>query len=170
MSEINSISNGSFVLGNTSATTFSGGTGIRITQPEAGVVSIANDETILYESSSGIASSGSTAQLNEPLTNFNFVDFYIKGPYNPSPQINRYFVDNANSYRGASFVIDASQKHDWRYTFTADNTNKVLYLTRSIIFHQGYNSTTITYNTPDVTGSIPCSMVKVVGINRKENA
>lgn len=49
MSEnIQSIANGSFVLGQTSATNFVAGPGISITQPSEGTVKIANDEIELY--------------------------------------------------------------------------------------------------------------------------
>ena len=46
---IQSIANGSFVLGQTSATNFIAGPGIKIDEPSAGTVRIGNDETVLYE-------------------------------------------------------------------------------------------------------------------------
>ena len=50
MSEINSIANGTFTIGQTSATSCVAGPGISITQPTTGTVMIANDETELYYS------------------------------------------------------------------------------------------------------------------------
>lgn len=48
MKNIQSIANGSFVLGQTSATNFIAGNGIKIDKPSAGTVRIGNDETVLY--------------------------------------------------------------------------------------------------------------------------
>lgn len=72
MAEINSIANGSFVLGNTNELTFSAGPGIKIDQPSEGVVRIGNDETVLWESVNGVAPGGTTkiGTLSEPLSNF----------------------------------------------------------------------------------------------------
>ena len=50
MSEnIQSISQGTYTIGQTSATNFQAGPGISITQPSEGTVRIANDETVLWE-------------------------------------------------------------------------------------------------------------------------
>ena len=46
---MNTIYDGSFVLGQTSATNFVAGPGIKIDSPSAGTVRIGNDETVLYE-------------------------------------------------------------------------------------------------------------------------
>ena len=74
MSEnIQSISNGSFVLGQTSATNFQAGPGISIDSPSEGVVRIGNDETVLW---SGTASSGDTMQLSEPFSGFHYLEIY----------------------------------------------------------------------------------------------
>ena len=82
MSEnIQSIANGSFVLGNTSATTYQAGPGISITQPSEGTVRISNDETVLYSGTTGT----SAVTLSEPYTNFeaikicryNYIDTFI---------------------------------------------------------------------------------------------
>ena len=71
MSEINSIANGTFVLGNTSATTYQAGPGISITQPSEGTVRISNDETVLWSGST--TASGDVMNLSEPFTNFERV-------------------------------------------------------------------------------------------------
>jgi hypothetical protein len=67
MSEtIQSISNGTYTIGNTSATNFIAGPGIVIDQPSAGTVRIGNDETVLYSGAYTAAFS-----VSEPITNFN---------------------------------------------------------------------------------------------------
>jgi len=77
MSEnIQSIANGSFVLGNTSATTYQAGPGISITQPSEGTVRISNDETVLW--SGDFHSTGTTITLSEPMTAFEKLEFWNK--------------------------------------------------------------------------------------------
>ena len=72
MSEINSIAQGTYTLGQTSATTYQAGNGISITQPSEGTVRISNDETVLWENVNGSAPGGTTkiGTLSEPLSNF----------------------------------------------------------------------------------------------------
>jgi hypothetical protein len=78
MSEINSIANGSFVLGQTSATNFVAGPGIKIDEPSAGTVRIGNDETVLF---SGDLTASTTAQLSESWKNFEEIRCYgYSGP------------------------------------------------------------------------------------------
>lgn len=75
MSEINSIANGSFVLGQTSATNFIAGNGITIDSPSAGTVRIGTDETVLWsQESQGTATSG---VLSEPASAFGTIVFEI---------------------------------------------------------------------------------------------
>jgi hypothetical protein len=66
MAEINSIAQGTYTLGQTSATTYQAGPGISITQPSEGIVRISNDETVLW---SGTATSGDIT-LSETYKNF----------------------------------------------------------------------------------------------------
>ena len=62
-----SIYNGSFVLGDTSATTLSAGPGIKLDTSVPGVIGIGTDETVLWSGSIG---TNSSATLSEPYTNF----------------------------------------------------------------------------------------------------
>ena len=67
------IYNGTFLLGNTSATTLSAGPGIKIDSTSVpGTIKISNDETVLW---SGTLASGSTATLTENITNFERIGF-----------------------------------------------------------------------------------------------
>jgi len=68
MSEINSIANGTFTIGQTSATNFVAGNGIVIDEPSAGTVRIGNDETVLWS-----GSTTATAALTEDIRNFERV-------------------------------------------------------------------------------------------------
>ena len=69
---MNTIYDGSFVIGQTSATSFVAGPGIKIDEPSAGTVRIGNDETVLWESNNGVAPGGTTkiGTLSESLSNF----------------------------------------------------------------------------------------------------
>lgn len=79
MSEpIRSISEGTFVIGDTNGLTFEAGPGISVSQPSEGTVRIANDETVLW--SGTIISDGGdggtyprSAALSESIENFNYV-------------------------------------------------------------------------------------------------
>lgn len=69
---MNTIYDNTFVLGQTSATNFIAGQGIKIDEPSAGTVRIGTDETVLY---SGTLTSGTTASLSENITNFERIAF-----------------------------------------------------------------------------------------------
>lgn len=90
MSEnIQSISQGTFTIGQTSATNFQAGPGISITQPSEGTVRIANDETVLFSAAyPGV----SAFTLSEPLTNFKW--FLVEAKNNtPYIAIGNYYQD-----------------------------------------------------------------------------
>ena len=67
---MNTIYDGTFVLSNTSATTYQAGPGISITQPSEGTVRISNDETVLW---SGTFTGTGSISLSEALSNFDLV-------------------------------------------------------------------------------------------------
>ena len=66
----NSIYNGSFVLGDVSATTISAGPGIKIDDSTPGVIKVSNDETVLWENDNG---SRLPITVSELLSNFEFI-------------------------------------------------------------------------------------------------
>jgi len=101
---MNTIYDGTFVLGNTSATTYQAGPGISITQPSEGTVRISNDETVLW---SGTANAGEFT-LNETYKNFEKIGITHGCRWAPS---NRTFAEDAifdsslfNTYSGASII------------------------------------------------------------------
>lgn len=65
----NSIYNGSFVLGNVSATTIIAGDGIKVDSSVPGTIRISNDETVLW--TSGVGTSAVT--LSESFENFESI-------------------------------------------------------------------------------------------------
>jgi len=68
---MNTIYDGTYVIGQTSATNFQAGPGISITQPSEGTVRISNDETVLWRGTT--TASGDIMNLSEPFTNFERV-------------------------------------------------------------------------------------------------
>ena len=73
MSEnIQSISQGTFTIGQTSATNFVAGPGIKIDEPSAGTVRIGNDETVLFDNESG-TNGNTNITLTESISNFKYV-------------------------------------------------------------------------------------------------
>lgn len=73
---MNTIYDGTFVLGSTSATTYQAGPGISITQPSEGTVRISNDETVLWEGT--LTASTDKITLSEAKTNFDRIGIYFK--------------------------------------------------------------------------------------------
>jgi hypothetical protein len=80
---MNTIYDGTFVLGQTSATNFVGGTGITVDSPSEGVVRISNDETVLWEGTP----TNSNIQCSEELSKFERVTLYGRWNYNSSQAI-----------------------------------------------------------------------------------
>ena len=105
MSEnIQSISNGTYTLGETNKLTFSAGPGIKIDEPSEGTVRIGNDETVLW---SGVANAGEFS-LSESYKNFEKIGITHGCRWAPA---NRTFAEDAifdsnlfNTYSGASII------------------------------------------------------------------
>lgn len=170
MSEnIQSIANGTFTIGQTSATNFIAGPGISIDSPSAGTVRIGNDETVLW---SGDAYTGSTAiNLSEPTTAFSKIQFWSKGEqvyelggnfpigyaylrYSP------YELSGASACKilDVSLEVNTANYKDLTYQF-----NKVIIPTHfaSDVANKGAG---YYFNVGDLDSHI----TKIVGIGRKE--
>lgn len=82
---MNTIYDGTFVIGQTSATNFQAGPGISITQPSEGTVRIASDETVLWESntawSGGNTDMKANFTLSEQVSAFDKVDIHFWKKY-----------------------------------------------------------------------------------------
>lgn len=79
MSEtIQSISNGTYTIGNTSATNFIAGNGIKIDSPSAGTVRIGNDETVLWS-----GTSANSFTLLEPSMHFERLGIKLRSYQSP---------------------------------------------------------------------------------------
>lgn len=83
MSEIQSIANGTYMIGETSSTELQAGPGISITKPSEGTVRISNDETVLWEGTVEVTIGQNlnvTIQLSESVLNFERIVLYCSGP------------------------------------------------------------------------------------------
>lgn len=97
MSEINSIANGTYTIGQTSATNFVAGPGIKIDEPSAGTVRIGNDETVLWSGARYWWSDTSDLACSENLTNFERVSVYAKDDW-ALPETIFTFAPTANAF------------------------------------------------------------------------
>ena len=170
MSDIQSIANGTYVIGQTSATNFIGGTGIKVDSPAEGTVRIANDETVLW---SGNYTGTKTKQfpLTESYKNFEELEIWWgnqPGGGLRGVLINRYPVnDQQIAWFGANACSDGTKHLAYKFCFLSANNDTEL---------TAYN-----YRQADVNASTTanfvwgtpqqyyeCYPVRIVGINRKE--
>lgn len=169
MSEnIQSISQGTFTIGQTSATNFQAGPGISITQPSEGTVRIANDETVLW---SGSLTVGNTAQMIEPVSSFESYKFYLLGHERYLKTVNEFWTDGSSAgnepYKVNPIIFQAGagfftiNAGDCKWNATWDNLQYIA----------GYNKwmpyNNSTWNQINTNTDSP-TIVKIVGINRKE--
>ena len=154
MSEINSIANGTFTIGQTSATNFVAGPGIKIDEPSAGTVRIGTDETVLWESTNATGTNLTNVfNLSESMGNFNkvkvvyrlwndgFMPNWFEFDYNnregnSTKNICDVFTLNPLRFIGASFNFSANNSfvvNEIRYadgsfaTQTLDKTRGAIY-------------------------------------------
>ena len=167
MSEnIQSISQGTYTIGQTSATNFVAGAGIKIDEPSAGTVRIGNDETVLY---SGNAELNSTINLSESVINFDRIRLYWIGENKSTSKID---LVNEVSIQGdyKRLCIDSLiQRYDngkWNYggfELSASDSSVSSY---KMIHNYRYNLTTAGIIDIDNDKSNFAYIHKVIGINR----
>lgn len=167
---MNTIYDGSYVLGQTSATNFQAGPGISITQPSEGTVRIANDETVLWDSngSTNQITTSATFNLSEPFTAFNKIEVYVAASFGDCRYIKSFDISQSSNGRvrlslsepgmgsdqDANLYIDRSNLY-----FNSDSPSTVTgYGAGSRL---GINGTTISY-----TNRRGAAITKIVGINR----
>lgn len=163
MSEnIQSISQGTYTIGQTSATNFVAGPGIKIDEPSAGTVRIGTDETVLWSGNATVtATTGITA--NEPYTNFEKIKVY-----------GRTINDQAQRLYGEAIITSADRYIPFFLTFPAGNNDAL----RCGSFHFEITSTDRTLfivdkgkiwninNNSVSTGTFGGTITQIIGINR----
>ena len=168
MSEnIQSISQGTYTIGQTSATNFIAGQGIKIDEPSAGTVRIGTDETVLYDN----YGNNIDLQLSESPLNFKQIELYCKGSE----------INGTNEGWG-SMKIDNEQLSSTNYVMvnggfcalcsspTTDNTY-VMYALYTGCSGTNWKKTfgmATKGSYIDASNSGHLFIYKIVGINRKE--
>ena len=160
MSEINSIANGTYTIGETNNLTFQAAPGISITEPSAGTVRIGNDETVLFERTTG---SGLSGTLSEPCLNFDLIKVHFR---------NLSHGDDVRFFH----PVDTPPHPVWFNTTRGNNALNQDYV--KVIFYGNYwsatNAKSLEYNitgtsAPTITNNKNEAygyLYKVVGINR----
>ncbi len=169
MSEnIQSIANGTYVIGQTSATNFIAGPGITIDQPSAGTVRIGNDETVLWSGSTQLTAmntSASAIHLSESLYNFDKIGVYAKP------------LSTHNEYKVSEFTPNSAEEgFDFVNWFKGGGTTTAGAVRFGVAFVQ-YNSTGMWIKSNELfqlsvdkngvsTQNNQSIMTKIIGINR----
>ena len=162
------IYNGTFVLGNTSATTLSAGTGIKLNTSVPGVIGISNDETLLYSGNSNIT----TGTLSEPATNFNYlrVAFYEAAEgtaYNGGQLISDLDINECLAGHNANSACAGTSFHNLGQTAALGLRVGIFYLTAPTTFSSYHVEKQV--NSTAAASTIGNMFVsKVIGYNRKE--
>ena len=162
MSEnIQSISQGTFTIGSTSATNFIAGQGIKIDEPSAGTVRIGNDETVLWEGTNFSVSDGrhlsATVQLSEPISAFEEIKIISSGHLDSETIV----LDTTKTGNNGAFtwIVPEGGNANWiglRGVFT-DQTHLKVY--------GGYSTSLDSIFTSNGWWSYK-NIYKVVGVNR----
>lgn len=159
MSEnIQSISQGTYTIGQTSATNFVAGPGIKIDEPSAGTVRIGNDETVLW---SGTYTTGAAIQTNESMENFEWIRFELES--------------NDHYYRPHTFASSTiSAQHEIAFLDTNQNGTDCWYkhvrysIQPSSVSAIDWRQWKCANNTFTNSQVMQFTLHKVIGINRKE--
>lgn len=161
---MNTIYDGTYVIGQTSATNFVAGPGISITEPSEGTVRIANDETVLWSGTGNI----STFTLSEKLSNFERFRMVFQG-YNTNQRGScEYYspADGSNiSYMYQHYVAgtDGNPLQLWAGRFSSnDNLTYNLVDWKWMCMPGNSNAWTNTWNDNDRKPLIN----RIIGINR----
>lgn len=160
MSEIRSIAEGTFVIGDTNGLTFEAGTGIKITEPSEGTVRITNDETVLY-SGAFTASANASTTISEDVNNFERIRIYaaratdLRAPkcteFSPISNTSSPYCIESTFYNTANeFYSDRAQLRFNGTTMSCNIAARVKILNNAIT----------------VSTDAPLTVTKVVGINR----
>ena len=164
MSEnIQSISQGTYTIGQTSATNFVAGPGIKIDEPSAGTVRIGNDETVLFEATNG-HSMDTSIELSENLDNFDSIKLYYTCWGGASPRVLEFFYNKGNSNYDTyfsnleQFSTNGLKVINWQFSPLKSTNKKTLTLSYFAYFEGSFAETNLAKSNFKV--------YKVIGINR----
>ena len=163
MSEINSIANGTYTIGQTSATNFVAGPGIKIDEPSAGTVRIGNDETVLWGNTNGATS----ATLSESIFNFERIKIYYAAGDRAGTIPSMELIVTSDVVNEGIQIVDWIINADGTFEVVANGYYTVSQsgneLNGTVISHMWFSIPNFNYNGK---GSSGVKLFKVVGINR----
>ena len=154
------IYNGTFTLGNTSATQIVAGPGVKVDDSVPGTIRIGTDETVLWSGNGAVS-----ATLSEPMTNFNRLKIrlgclngsdgtqYVEVPAVPSAIKNLTY----NAGGGSNFYFVG--------LYCSADENSIT-ITKEAALLKAFGSTAYG-GQAEVTGYKP-ALHEVIGINRKQ--
>ena len=159
---MNTIYDGSFVLGDTNNLTFEAGPGITIDSPSAGTVRIGNDETVLW---SGTRFTTGYRDLNESFLNFEQIRFKLCTEDQDNWQYKLYPCQTTAQY------FNASISQIWPGITTATWTKTALWKPSSETRISGVAQTLQRITTGGIGNNITTTggwvgIYEIVGINR----
>ena len=166
MSEINSIANGTFTIGQTSATNFIAGPGVRIDEPSAGTVRIGIDETVLYDNPTN-DNVTNTAEfvMNESLWNFHRAFIVFDNMEFPGSPLNME-IDLDTSTTGTSYYTPMRNGNSFPElnipfaNFYINSAGNIKYTNRGLLYGPWSNIHTTNLDRRGYR------VRKVIGINR----
>ena len=158
---MNTIYDNTFVLGQTSATNFVAGPGIKIDEPSAGTVRIGNDETVLW---SGTYQGTGSITLSEALSNFDLVRIewcpYTEASnwLEPKDSVTTKVFNNQIHLTGVGVSTNYSYQMLVNIALQVNDTSV------SELYHAS-----VTLHGSSDTGTLRgYKIYKIIGINRKE--
>ena len=155
------IYNGTFVLGNTSATTLSAGTGIKLDTSVPGTIKISNDETVLYSGNYSTATTG--INFNESIKNFDRIKVCWQHQ-NRTVEWSEYPNDTQQWYHTQGRTDNGTSMVSFYTMWNPTNNSAVFF--QSWYFHCPTSTNQWTFGATGLNEVVP---IKVVGINRLSN-
>ena len=150
---MNTIYDGTFVLGNTSATTYQAGVGISIDSPSEGTVRISNDETVLYDGD------GTNLTLSEDAYNFERLRFKV------DPGQGMKFIETTPA---GTLAFSTSNGHGNAYIkffrLSYDTSTNKFTVARTKAIGTNFGTTSTSW-TASIDGDLT-AIKEVIGINR----
>lgn len=157
----NSIYNGTFVLGNTSATTLSAGPGITLDTSVPGVIGISNDETVLWE-----GTRTSACDLSESVSNFEKLSVFLSDFNGKETEVTVHPTSNNFTFPTIAPALGPNQAGVvFRFITVENNTMTV---TKAKCMSVSYNDATTAWTADTNEANVKSTLTKVIGVNRKQ--
>ena len=154
MSEnIQSISQGTYTIGQTSATNFVAGPGIKIDEPSVGTVRIGNDETVLW--SAATPSPVTSFALSESANLFEKIEVHYQ--HVDPPYMSNVLLFDGNSSAISIYGFQNGDRTIWLSNTDYNTTNYINY-TKQRSWNIGIGQSTESTQKQQIS--------KIIGINR----